>query len=191
MNLTNLLHEKHIVDSEGGGDMSKFFSGIENQVVCPILIKNNGKSYLTLYYYTSRADSILHKNAECILYFQSKAEMELFCTRNELTIEGDVVEYDFDTPITNPIDYTRILDNWNLLNTVASTLGMFFEGDLKKYNSLYDLLFRLKTPVEPIPPICNIGKKQFNYLLRIFRKRDRFFQRFEKMNIIDYISSIR
>ena len=171
--------------------MSKFFSGIENQVVYPILIKNNGKSYLTLYYYTSRADSILHKDAECILYFQSQAEMAVFCTRNELTIESDVVVYDFDTPITNPIDYTRILDNWNLLNTVASTLGMFFEGDLKKYNSLYDLLFRLNTPVEPIPPTYNIGKKQFNYLLKIFRKRERFFQRFEKLNIIDYISSIR
>jgi hypothetical protein len=38
-------------------------------------------------------------------------------------------------PISNPVNYKRVLDNWNLLNTIASTFEMFFEGDLKKYTS--------------------------------------------------------
>ena len=96
--------------------MKDFCSCIENRVVYPIIIKNNKNSYLTLYYYTERFDSILHNYAKNLLYFRSKEEMERFCEINELTIENDIVEYDFDTPISNPIDYKRVLDNWNLLN---------------------------------------------------------------------------
>ena len=159
--------------------MEDFCSCTENRVVYPILIKNNKNSYLTLYYYTERSDSILHKNAKILLCFASKEEMECFCKVNKLTIKNDIVEYDFDAPITNPIDYKRVLDNWDLLNTIASTLGMFFEGDMKKYTKLYDLLFRLYTPIEPIPPIYNIGEKYFKYILKVFRKKDRFLERFE------------
>ena len=127
--------------------MKDFYNCIENRVVYPILIKNNKKSYLTLYYYTECYDSILQKDTKNLFYFGSKEEMDLFCKINELTIESDILEYDFDTPISNPIDYKRVLENWNLLNSIASTLGMFFEGDIKKYTKLYDLLFRLNTSV--------------------------------------------
>ena len=159
--------------------MEDFCNCIENRVVYPILIKNNGNSYLTLYYYTERSDSILHNDTENLLYFQSTAEMERFCKTNELTIESDVVEYDFDTPISNPIDYKRVLDNWNLLNTIASTFGMFFEGDMKKYTKLYDLLFRLNTPIEPIPPTYDIGDQYLGLIIKVFRKKDRFLEKFE------------
>ena len=143
--------------------MKDFCISIENRIVYPILIKNKNISYLTLYYYTEYSDSILHKDAK-LLCFRSKEKMKRFCECNELKIENEVVEYDFDAPITNPIDYKRILENWNLLNTIASTLGMFFDGDLKKYSSLYDLLFRLNTPIEPIPPTYTIGEKYYKYL---------------------------
>lgn len=159
--------------------MKSFCRCIENRIVYPILIKNNGSAYLTLYYYTERADSILHKDTKHLLYFQSTTEMEQFCINNALTIQNDIVEYDFDVPISNPIDYKRVLENWNLLNTVASSFEMFFEGDLKKYTPLYDLLFRLNTPVEPIPPTYNIDEKYFKYILKVFRKKDRFLERFE------------
>ena len=159
--------------------MKDFCSYIENRIVYPILIKNNGNSYLTLYYYTERFDSILHNDAKNLLYFQSKEDMERFCENNEFKIENDIVEYDFDTPITNPIDYNRILENWNLLNTIASTFGMFFEGDSKKYTSLYDLLFRLNTSIEPIPQPYKISETYFNCILKIFRKKNRFLGRFE------------
>lgn len=159
--------------------MKNLFNCIENRIVYPVLIKNNGNSYLTLYYYTERADSILHKDAKHLVYFQSTAEMEHFCISNELIIENDIVEYDFDAPILNPIDYKRVLENWNLLNTIASSFGMFFEGDLKKYTTLYDMLFRLNTPIEPIPPQYDIGDKYLGYILKVFRKKDRFLERFE------------
>ena len=159
--------------------MKDFCSDIKNRIVYPISIKNKENFYLTLYYDTEYFDSILHKGTKKLLYFQSKEKMECFCKINELKIENEVVEYDFDAPITNPIDYKRILENWNLLNTIASTLGMFFEGDLKKYSSLYDLLFRLNTPVEPIPPTYNIGEKYYKYLLKIFRKKEHLLDRFE------------
>ena len=158
--------------------MKDFCISIENRIVYPILIKNKNISYLTLYYYTEHFDSILHKDAK-LLYFSSKEKMEYFCKINELKIENEVVEYDFDTPITNPIDYKCILENWNLLNTIANTFGMFFEGDLEKYTSLYDLLFRLNTPAEPISPAWKVSEKHFEYILKVFRKKDRFLDKFE------------
>ena len=51
--------------------MKDFCSCIENRVVYPIIIKNNKNSYLTLYYYTERFDSILHNYAKNLLYFRS------------------------------------------------------------------------------------------------------------------------
>ena len=159
--------------------MKNFCSCIENRVVYPILIKNNKNSYLTLYYYTERSDSILHKDAKNLLYFRSKDEMERFCKANELIIENDVVEYDFDTPISDPIDYNHALNHWNLLNTIASTLGMVFEGDMKEYDQLYDLLFRLNTPTEPIPPTYDIGDQYLGLLLKVFRNKEQFLERFE------------
>ena len=159
--------------------MKNFCNSIENRIVYPILIKNKNISYLTLYYYTEHSDSILHRDVKKLLYFQSKEKMECFCKINELKIENEVVEYDFDAPITNPIDYKCILENWNLLNTIASTFGMFFEGDLKKYTPLYDLLFRLYTPAEPISPAWKVSEKYFEYILKVFRKKDRLLDKFE------------
>jgi|GEM_PF-6566337 len=105
--------------------------------------------------------------------------MAHFCEINELTMEDDVIEYDFDTPISNPIDYERVLDNWNLLNTIAGTFGMFFEGDCKKYTPLYNLLFRLNTPVDEIPPTYRVCEKDYHDILKVFRKKDRFLEKFE------------
>lgn len=167
--------------------MKDFCYCIENRVVYPILIKNKDKSYLTLYYYTERSDSILHKDMKKLLYFQSIENMKLFCESNRLKIENEIVEYDFESPILNPIDYKRVLDNWNLLNTIASTFGMYFEGDSKKYTPLYDLLFRLNTPVEPIPSTFEVSEKHYKYILKVFRKKDRFlnlFELYQECNII-------
>ncbi len=159
--------------------MEDFCSCIENRIVYPILIKNNGNSYLTLYYYTEYSESVLFNNKKQILYFRSTGEMERFCEINRLNIENDVVEYDFDASISNPIDYKRILENWNLLNTIAGDFEMFFEGDLNKYTALYDLLFKLYTSVSPIPQIYDVGEKYLKYILKVFRKKERFLGRFE------------
>ena len=149
--------------------MINYCSCIENRVVYPISIRNKGNSYLTLYYYTEHSESILHKDTKNLLYFQSTEAMELFCKENELKIEADVVEYNFNTPISNPVNYIEVLNNWNLLNTIANTFGMYFEGDLKKYSPLYELLFRLNTSTEPIPPTYDVGEKYYNHILKVFK----------------------
>jgi len=159
--------------------MTRFTHDMEDQTVSPILIKNNGNRYLTLYYFTERSDSVLHKDSKHIFCFQTMEDMEAFCQKNGLQPENQLSEYDFDSPIENPIDFSRVLNNWNLLNTIAGITGMFFEGDCRKYNSLYNLLFRLNTPVEPIPPTYQLCEKDYQSLLKVFRKKDRFLHQFE------------
>lgn len=159
--------------------MERFCVDIQDKTVYPILIKNNGNSYLTLYYHTEYSDSVLHSDKKQILYFKSAEDMEAFCKNNDLQIEEEIVEHDFDAPIENPIDYTQILDNWNLLNTIAGAFGMFFEGDDDRYNGLYDLLFCLNTPDEPLPPVYRVSEKYYKYILKVFRKKDRFLNLFE------------
>ena len=115
--------------------MEDFCNCIENRVVYPISIKNNKSSYLTLYYYTERSDSILHNDAKNLLYFRSKEEMECFCKINELTIENDVVEYDFDTPISNPKDW-HVISRERVCNRrrrMASRASVHFSFGLIPY----------------------------------------------------------
>lgn len=152
---------------------------LQEQTVYPISIKTNGKSYLTLYYYTDCSDSVLHKDSTRILYFSSIESLESFCKRNDLQLKNEIVEYDFDSPIKNPINYTLALNNWNLLNTIASTFGMYFDGNCKKYNSLYNLLFKLSTCAEPISSTYYLNKNNYKNILKIFRKKHRFLNLFE------------
>lgn len=160
--------------------MNRFCNCIEDRIVYPILIKNHGRNYLTLYYYTEYSDSVIHNNKKRILYFQSDEYMRAFCMENDLQTKNDTVEYNFDAPIENPIDFTRVLDNWNLLNTIAKTFKMFFEGDRKKYTSLYDYLFRLNMPSEPISATYRlVCEKDYKNILKVFRKKDRFLKLFE------------
>ena len=159
--------------------MEQFCREIDHQTVYPILIKYKGDLFLTLYYYTKHIDSVLHNDVKRILYFQSTNAMEAFCKRNDLQIRNEIVEYDFDAPIENPIDYTETLNKWNLLNTIANTFGMFFEGDRKKYTSIYNLLFRLNTPCVPIPSTYSLCEKDYHAILKVFRKKDRFLKLFE------------
>ncbi len=158
--------------------MNRFTHDMSEQTVSPILIKNRGSSYLTLYYFTERSDSLLHRDSRQILYFRTMADLEAFCQKNGLQTENELLEYDFDLPLENPIHFSRVLNNWNLLNTASGILGMFFEGDCRKYNPLYDLLFRLSTPIEPIPPTYRVSERDYNYILKVFRKKDRCFKRF-------------
>jgi len=156
--------------------MDSLNSGVDERDVNRILVKNNGKRYLTLYYVYS--DSVLHDDTKHILCFPSIEDMDSFCEKNNLKADDEMLEYDFDSPIGNPIDYRRILDNWNLLNTIAGDFGMYFEGDQRKYTPLYDLLFRLNTPAEPISPTSRVNEKDHQDILKVFKKKDRFLNRF-------------
>lgn len=142
-----------------------------------IRIRYKGNAYLTLYDGWD-SDSVLNDGSN-ILYFLSIEDMAHFCEKNGVKMDKEIwSDYDFDTPIENPIDYHKILSNWNLLNTIAKDFGMYFEGDGKKYNALYDLLFRLNTPVEPIPPTFYMSDKYYRYILKVFKKQERFLRRF-------------
>ncbi len=154
--------------------MKPFFPNTEE--LWTVRIQYKGKAYLTLCEGWD-SDSLLHSDSN-ILYFLTVEDMENFCETYGFRMDREIYDYDFDTPITNPVDYSRILSNWNLLNTVAKDLGMFFEGDSKKYNALYDLLFRLNTPVEPIPPTYRMSEKHYQYILKVFKKKERFLNRF-------------
>ncbi len=159
--------------------MKNFFKNSKTEFLSPIIIKNNGNTYLTLYDVMD-TDSLLYDNEKHILYFQSMEDLKQFCEKNDLQTDNEIwCEYDFDTPIENPIDYHHTLNHWNLLNTIAKDFKMYFEGDCKKYNALYDLLFRLNTPIEPIPPTYTVSEKHLKYLLKIFRKKNRFLSHFK------------
>ena len=154
-------------------------NNIIDNTVYPIVIKSRGIRYLTLYYYTDHSDAVLNDGSKSILYFKSEEAMSLFCNSLGLNKDGNVYEYDFDAPLTNQIDYKRVLENWNLLNTIAGVFGMYFEGNLRKYTPLYDLLFCLNTSAVPIPDTYTASEKHLKYILKVFRKKDRFLGRFE------------
>ena len=150
---------------------------IQGQKVYPVRIKYKGRAYLTLYYYTEHSDSLLH-DEEKILCFRDFAAIKDFCDCWGLLIDGETSENDFDLKLENPIDYDSALNNWNLLNTIASDFGMYFEGNSKRYNSLYQLLFALSTPLEPIPDTWDVSEYYLKQLVRVFRKKERFLNRF-------------
>ena len=157
--------------------MKEFFHQTGTNSLRPIMIKNNGQIYWTLYD-DFCTDSLLH-NEKNILYFLTREDLDQFCEKNSFETDKDIGKYDFDARIQNPIHYGHILEHWNLLNTIAKDLRMYFEGDCKKYNTLYDLLFRLNLPMEPIPPTYTVSEKHYKYILKVFRKKDRFFNRFQ------------
>lgn len=154
-------------------------NNIIDNTVYPISIKIRGVRYLTLYYYTDDSDAVLNDGSKSILYFKSEESMSLFCNSRGLKIAGDIYGYDFDAPLVNPLDYKKVLENWNLLNTIAGVFGMYFEGNLRKYTPLYDLLFCLNTPIKPIPDTYTVSEIHLKYISKVFRKKDRLLERFE------------
>ncbi len=159
-------------------DMQSIIKNIEDGTVYSIVIKNHGIRYLTLYYRTSHSDAVLHSGKK-IVCFPSKEVMRDFCNSHGLKIYGDIYEYDFDASLDNPLDYNRVLGMWNLLNTIADGFGMYFEGNLRKYTPLYDLLFCLNTSDVPIPDTYTVSEKHLKYILKVFRKKDHLLGRFE------------
>ena len=112
--------------------MKIFLEDMEDRAVHPVQIRYKGDTYLTLLYYNVRSDSLLRTAAGQIVCFGSEAAMVRFCEKNRLKRGEELSVYDFDAPIENPIDFGRVLNNWNLLNTIATNFKMFFEGNQKK-----------------------------------------------------------
>lgn len=151
---------------------------IIDKEVLPIKIKNEGEIFLTLYYFTDKDDAVLN-NSRSVIAFANECEMIEFCKKNELTLLNENMMYDFDIPLSNPINYSSILNNWNMLNTISNIFEMHFEGNEKKYNALYNLLFRLSTPIEPIPSKVFIDRRFVNMLTKVFKKKNKFLKKIE------------
>ena len=150
---------------------------IKDKQVFPIIIINEGKEYLTLQYEDSDGvDTVLHK--ERIFYFDNMESLKDFCEKYGLILDEGVYTHDLDKPIENPVDYRYILDNWNLLNTVASTVGKRFEGDKRKYNPLYDLFFGMVTSSEDVPPKIELLPPHYKLLLKAFKNKNKLFKFF-------------
>ena len=158
--------------------MDKIASEIKDKQVFPIIIINECKSYLTLQYENmSGVDTVLHSSK--VLYFENMESLKSYCERNELTLDDGIYTHDLDAPIDNPVDYRRILDNWNLLNTISESLGLKFEGNKKKYNPLYDLFFGMVTSSENVPEKIELLPLHHKLLLKAFKNKNKLLSYFE------------
>lgn len=156
---------------------------IADKEVYPIVVKNGGKEFLTLYYYTDLSDSILHTSQE-LVYFENFDELKWFCQHNSLSIQQDLYTFNFDVSLINPTDYKVVLENWNLLNTVADIFNIDFDGNSEKYNDLYELLFNYCTSETELPQSVVLDEKSNQALLRVFEKKNSLLDRFVSINNI-------
>ena len=87
--------------------MKEFFNPTGNHSLSPIMIKNNGKIYWTLYDVLG-TDSLLH-NEKNILYFLTREDLDQFCEKNSFETDKDIGKYDFDAQIQKVIAKNTIL----------------------------------------------------------------------------------
>lgn len=71
------------------------------------------------------------------------------------------------------IKYGAVLERWNLLHDIATTKGMFFEGDSDKSTRTYNYLFRCVTSVDELPQRIAIPLKHLLCIKKVFRKQYR------------------
>ena len=156
---------------------------IADKEVYPIVVKNGGKEFLTLYYYTELSDSILHTSQE-LVYFKNFDELKQFCQHNSLSIQQDLYTFDFDVSLINPTYYKVVLENWNLINTVSDIFNIDFDGNSEKYDDLYELLFNCCTSETELPQSIALDEKSNQALLRVFEKKNSLLDRSVSINNI-------
>ena len=133
-----------------------------------------GKKYYTLF--ENEESTLYHENHKFIIHCNKEKLLAYFPSQNVI---DNGISYNFDeTNINNPIDYTDVLDKWNLLMDISSIKNMHFEGNEKEYTSLYNYLFCCYTSKEPIPTKYRIPNVYINKLRKIFIKADRELRRF-------------
>lgn len=144
--------------------------------VYPVTIKNCKKTYITLFYYNSIDSEFLHMGKN-IICFQSYDALEHFCIANTLVV-GESSVFDFDIPITNPVNYKTVLNNWNLLYTVSNTRGMHFEGNEAQYTKVYKQLFRYSTSTAGCPDAVICSGNMYQKILKVFKRKNRLLSGF-------------
>ena len=141
---------------------------ISGSEVYPIYIQHRYRRFLTLSYFTEDNDEIIHSD-RCLLYFSNEEKMRDFCGEHGLKLieEGESYTFDFDETISDPIDLNAVLSNWNLLHTMARSIGMEFAGDTEAYSELYDLLLS-RGEEENFEKNCTIGESNVEKIKNVF-----------------------
>lgn len=154
-------------------------SDISDGDVYPIRVIYGDKTYLSLHYYTAdgNGDGILN-DGENVIYFKDEAQMQRFCLANRLTAISDGTTYRFDDPVTNARDHGRILNRWNLLNTISGEIGVPFAGNEEAHDGLYELLFSMSLPADESVPLTDFDEDQAAELKAVFEGQDTLLSRF-------------
>ncbi len=146
----------------------------KNEIYAIKLIYRSEEMYMG---YDCSNDTVLHDDRYYLAWRSLKALTEYLDTQKLSYLIDDISVYDFDKSPENPVDYNSVLEKWNLLNTFAKTYGMYFEGNGKKYNGVYEFLFRCVTSVVELPPKYKMPGKYFKLLDKVFRKQARYLNR--------------
>lgn len=141
---------------------------ISSSEVYPIYIQHRYRRFLTLSYYTADDDEIIHSD-RCLLYFSNEDKMREFCGEHglKLTENEESYTFDFDETVSDPIDLNAVLSNWNLLHTMARSLGLAFVGDTEVYSELYELLLSLGEEGD-FEKHCKIGESNVEKIKNVF-----------------------
>ena len=150
---------------------------VQDGMVYPVQIRYAGGNAVVGFCWTPAGDDALLKDGTGIRCFDSIEELCAFCEDNALILSEETVCYDYTIVPANPVLYRQVLDRWNLLSTVSQTTGMYFSGNEKKYNRLYDRLFYLCTSAVPISDRSWLNESELKQMKTVFRRQNRLLER--------------
>ncbi len=126
--------------------------------------------------YKDKIAYVLFDNDESTIY---KRDGEIVLSANKEDFEFFSINHDTDCffdydniPLENPLNADDVLNKWNFLSDIATTFGMYFEGNEKKHTKAYDHLFHCATAIDKkelywLPHDCILSIK------KVFAKKHR------------------
>lgn len=146
-------------------------NNLKSKEVFSVLIKWKDNLYYTGYYYDEDGNDYLFNDLANIICFKTYDELIKFCAHNNLILDKNVAEYDFDTMPKNPIDYRDALNKWNILDTISLNINIIFEGNENKYTDVYNYLFSCNFAIDPLPTFFKIPNNYFQLIDNVFKKQ--------------------
>lgn len=134
----------------------------------------NGTNLYTIF--ENEESTLYHENNKFIIYTKKEKLLAYFSSEN-VSDEGITLNFD-NIELNNPIDYKDILDKWNFFMDISNIKKMHFEGNEKKYSSVYNYLFCCCTAIDPLPPRYRIPNLYLAKISKVFRKAKRELNRF-------------
>ena len=107
----------------------------------PIEIILENRTFLIIWY-TGDKDGVICENGK-VVWFSSAYNLSCYCKKHNIRLEDDSSVFDLTKPINQQhIDFSNILDFWNLILDVSSSIELPFLGSaengivLDVYNKL-------------------------------------------------------